>query len=166
MAPRLSQTPVVQGADEERKGDVQIDTLTASRSPQQRNTGVSPDKVSSLAAHAGRAVRKSGKKAVITTGSHQYLVSEGDELEVEKLVSDKKPEFEALLVIDGESINVGTPTVGGAKVTAEVTEVEVKADKVIAIRYKAKKRVDTRRGHRQKLTRIKITKISAATTKK
>lgn len=100
------------------------------------------------------------KKAVITTGGHQYLVSEGDELEVEKLESEKKPEFEALLVIDGEKVSVGMPTVAGVKVSAEVTVAEVKADKVVAIRFKAKKRVHTRRGHRQKLTRIKITKIS------
>lgn len=102
------------------------------------------------------------KKAVILTGGHQYLVSEGDELEVEKLASDKKTEFEALLVIDGENISIGTPAVAGIKVTADVVEAEVKADKVIAIRYKAKKRVNKRRGHRQRLSRIKITKIKAA----
>lgn len=101
------------------------------------------------------------KKAVILTGGHQYLVIEGEVLEVEKLASDNKPEFEALLLIDGENISVGAPNVFGAKVSYEVLEAEVKADKVIAIRYKAKKRVDTRRGHRQKLTRIKITKIAA-----
>ncbi len=105
------------------------------------------------------------KKAVITSGGHQYLVSEGDELEVEKLGGDKKAEFEALLVIDGENINIGTPTVSGVKVTADVLETEVKADKVVAIRYKAKKRVNKRRGHRQKLTRIRIAKIGAQTTK-
>ncbi len=106
------------------------------------------------------------KKAVITTGGHQYLVFEGEELEVEKLTSDKKVEFEALLVIDGENINVGAPVVAGAKVTADIVEAEIKAAKVVAIRYKAKKRVDTRRGHRQKLTRIKIIKIAAAATQK
>lgn len=106
------------------------------------------------------------KKAVITTGGHQYLVKEGEELEVEKLESDKKTEFEALLVIDGKNISIGIPVVAGAKVTADVVEAEIKADKVIAIRYKAKKRVNKRRGHRQKLTRIKITKIAAAATQK
>lgn len=106
------------------------------------------------------------KKAVITTGGHQYLISEGQELEVEKLVSDKKVEFEALLVIDGENISIGTPVVAGVRVTADIVEAEVKADKVVAIRYKAKKRVDTRRGHRQKLTRVKITKIASQTAKK
>lgn len=101
------------------------------------------------------------KKAVILTGGHQYLVSEGEELEVEKLGSDKKAEFEALLVIDGENINVGAPAVAGVKVAADVLEAEVLADKVVAIRYKAKKRVNKRRGHRQKLIRIRITKIGA-----
>ncbi len=100
------------------------------------------------------------KKAVISTGGHQYLVAEGDELEVEKLGSDKKAEFEALLVINGENISIGVPAVAGVKVTVDVIEAEVKADKVIAIRYKAKKRVNKRRGHRQKFTRIRIAKIA------
>lgn len=99
------------------------------------------------------------KKAVISTGGHQYFVTEGDELEVEMLKADKKAEFEALLVIDGEKVSVGTPKVTGAKVTAEIIEAEVKAAKVIAIRYKAKKRVHKRQGHRQKLSKIKITAI-------
>jgi len=102
------------------------------------------------------------KKAVIATGGHQYLVSEGEELEVEKLDSPQKTEFEALLVIDGENISVGKPVVEGVKVGAEIVEEEVKADKVVAIRFKAKKRVHKRRGHRQRLSRIKITKIGAA----
>lgn len=100
------------------------------------------------------------KKAVITTGGHQYLVSEGDVLDVEKLGGDKKLSFEPMLVIDGETVKVGTPNVAGAKVTAEIVEAEVLADKVVAIRYKAKKRVNKVRGHRQKLTRIKIGKIA------
>ncbi len=165
MTPRLSQVPVVQGANEEREGGVQISTSTASRSSQHRNAGVSPDSVDSSAVQQGRAVRKSGKKAVISTGSHQYLVSEGDELEVEKVGDEKKLSFEALLVIDGENISVGAPAVAGVKVSAEVTEAEVKADKVVAIRFKAKKRVNKRRGHRQTLTRIRITKIAGATAK-
>ncbi|MBI2592062.1 50S ribosomal protein L21 [Candidatus Saccharibacteria bacterium] len=100
------------------------------------------------------------KKAVISTGGHQYLISEGEELEVEKLASDKRAEFDALLVIDGEKISVGTPVVDGVKVSADVLEAEVKSDKVMAIRYKAKKRVNKRKGHRQKLTRVRITQIS------
>lgn len=99
------------------------------------------------------------KKAVIATGGKQYIVTEGDELEVELLTPSKDTKFEALLLIDGEKISVGTPVVDGASVTADIVEQIVKADKVTAIRYKAKKRVHKTRGHRQKLTRIKITKI-------
>ena len=101
------------------------------------------------------------KKAVITTGGKQYLVKEGDTLKVELLNSDKKTaEFEALLVIDGEKVTVGTPIVEKAKVTAEITTADVQADKVTSIRYKAKKRVRTVRGHRQHQTVLKITKIA------
>jgi large subunit ribosomal protein L21 len=99
------------------------------------------------------------KKAVIQTGGKQYLVAEGQELEVELLAADKKPIFEPIMVISGSDISVGSPAVSGAQVKADVVEAEVKQDKVTAIRYKAKKRVNKRRGHRQKLSRIKIIKI-------
>lgn len=101
------------------------------------------------------------KKAVIATGGKQYLVAEGETIEVELLHSDdKKVSFEPLLVIDGETITVGTPSVSGIKVVAEIVADEVKADKVTAIRYKAKKRVHKVRGHRQQHTVIKVTKIA------
>lgn len=101
------------------------------------------------------------KKAVIATGGKQYLVTEGETLEVELLHADGKTiSFEPLLVIDGESVSVGTPVVDKAKVTAEVVEEDAKADKVTAIRYKAKKRVHKVHGHRQHHTVIKISKIA------
>jgi large subunit ribosomal protein L21 len=101
------------------------------------------------------------KKAVIQTGGKQYLVAEGDTIKVELLkVADKTAEFEPLLVIDGETVQVGVPTVAKAKVTADVVEADVQADKVTAIRFKAKKRVRTVRGHRQHQTVLKIKKIA------
>ena len=100
------------------------------------------------------------KKAVIATGGKQYLVFEGQELEVEALPAEKTMSFEALLVIDDKKVSIGTPTVAGSSVKADIVEPAVKADKVVAIRYKAKKRVHKRRGHRQTLSRLKITKIS------
>jgi large subunit ribosomal protein L21 len=101
------------------------------------------------------------KKAVIATGGKQYLVTEGETLDVELLhADDKKVSFEPLLVIDGDTVTVGTPSVAKVKVSAEVVADEVKADKVTAIRYKAKKRVHKVRGHRQRHTSIKITKIA------
>jgi large subunit ribosomal protein L21 len=108
-----------------------------------------------------KSTAKSGKRAVIATGGHQYLVYEGEELEVELLdPAQQSTAFEALLVIDGDSVSVGTPTVAGAKVTADILEQSVKGEKVVAIRYKAKKRVRKVRGHRQRHTRIKIKSIS------
>ena len=100
------------------------------------------------------------KKAVIATGGKQYLVSVGEQLEVELVQPGKTVDFDPLLVIDGDKISVGTPLVSGAKVSADIVEQEVKADKVVAIRYKAKKRVSKVRGHRQRHTVIKITKIT------
>lgn len=99
------------------------------------------------------------KKAVIRTGSKQYIVSEGDILTVEKLDTDKKIDFKPLLVIDGEMVTIGTPIVDSVKVNAEVLEADKLADKTTSVRYKAKKRVHTVQGHRQHVTVLKISKI-------
>lgn len=99
------------------------------------------------------------KKAIISTGGHQYVVSEGDILEVELLKAEKSVTFEPLLVIDGEKVSVGTPVVSGAKVTADIVA-QVRGEKVTAIRYKAKKRVKKVHGHKQHLTQIKIKTIA------
>jgi len=88
------------------------------------------------------------------------MVTEGQTLDVELLGGDdKKVTFEPLLVIDGDKVSVGTPAVSGVKVTADVVG-KTKADKVVSIRYKAKKRVHKLHGHRQRLATIKIAKIS------
>ena len=101
------------------------------------------------------------KKAIISTGGKQYLVAEGETLNVELLKSDKdKVSFDALLVIDGDNIAVGAPAVDKVKVNADVVAADVQADKVTSIRYKAKKRVKTVRGHRQHQTTLKISKIA------
>lgn len=100
------------------------------------------------------------KKAVIQTGGKQYLVAEGETIEVELLKADKKVTFEPLLVINDGDVSVGSPAVSGVKVSADVLEQDVQADKVTSIRYKAKKRVHTVRGHRQHRTQLKITSIA------
>jgi large subunit ribosomal protein L21 len=101
------------------------------------------------------------KIAVIQTGGKQYVVSEGDTVRVELLKDGgKNVSFEPLLVIDGDTTTVGTPIVSKVKVTADVVEADVQADKVTSIRYKAKKRVHTVKGHRQHQTVLKITKIA------
>ena len=100
------------------------------------------------------------KKAVIATGGKQYIVSEGDLLDIELIQDEKVTEFDVMLLIDGETIKIGTPLVKNVKVKAEIVNQNVKADKVMAIRYKAKKRVHKVRGHRQQHTQIKILKIA------
>ena len=99
------------------------------------------------------------KKAVILASGHQYLVSEGDVIDVELLKDEKNISFEPLLVIDGEKTIVGTPVISDVKVSAEVLG-EVRGDKVTAIRYKAKKRVRKVHGHKQTYNQIKIGKIA------
>ncbi len=100
------------------------------------------------------------KKAVIATGGKQYLVAEGETLNVELLGDDKSVTFAPLMVIDGTDVKIGTPEVTGVKVTADVAEEQVVGDKVLAIRYKAKKRVRKVRGHRQRSAQITIKKIA------
>ncbi len=100
------------------------------------------------------------KRAVITTGGKQYLVAEGEKLDIELLGSDKQTAtFEALLVLDGDKVQVGTPLVKGVSVATEIIAADTQQDKVTSIRYKAKKRVHTVRGHRQRLTTIHIKSI-------
>ncbi len=100
------------------------------------------------------------KKAVIQTGSKQYLVKEGDVISVERVKEDKKIEFSPLLVIDGDNVSIGTPVVDKIMVSADVVDADKLAEKVVSVRYKAKKRVHTVRGHRQHVSSIKITKIA------
>ena len=101
------------------------------------------------------------KKAIILTGGHQYVVHEGQTLDVELLNTEEKTvTFEPLLVIDGDKTTVGAPTVATATVTADVVTANFKDDKVLSIRYKAKKRVHKIHGHRQQLTTIKIASIA------
>ena len=99
-------------------------------------------------------------KAVVKIGGKQYVVAEKETLLVDLLPEGTEElTLDALLVIDGEKVSVGTPTVKDVKVTAKVTEAEVKGDKVHYIRYKSKKRVHKVNGHRQKYSKIEITSI-------
>ena len=101
------------------------------------------------------------KKAVISSGGKQYLVTEGEIVELE-LIKDAKKQlsFEPLLVIDDDKVSIGTPGLPKNKVESEVIEADKQAVKVTSIRYKAKKRVHKVRGHRQRHTIVKILKIS------
>jgi len=98
--------------------------------------------------------------AVIKTGGKQYRVQEGDVIDVELLndVVGSAVEFDQVLFLnDGNAMTVGTPHVS-CKVSGEILG-EVKGPKVIAYKYKRRKRSCTTVGHRQKYTRVKIVKI-------
>lgn len=99
-------------------------------------------------------------KAVVKIGGKQFIVTEKETLLVDLLQEGTKElTLDALLVIDGEKVTIGTPTVKDVKVTAKVIDDLVKGDKVRVIRYKAKKRVHKENGHRQKYSKIEITSI-------
>jgi len=100
------------------------------------------------------------KKAVIKIGGKQYVAVEKETLRVDLLPEGTKElALPALLVIDGDKTQVGTPTVTKVKVVAKVVEEQVKGDKLRVIRYKSKKRVHKEIGHRQKYSEIEIVSI-------
>jgi large subunit ribosomal protein L21 len=99
-------------------------------------------------------------KAVVKVGGKQYIVTEKETLLVDLLPEGTKElSLDAMLIIDGDKTQVGTPTVKGVKVTAKVQDELVKGEKIRIIRYKSKKRVHKENGHRQKYSRIEITSI-------
>jgi len=102
--------------------------------------------------------------AVIRTGGKQYRVAAGDILEVEKLdgeVGDTITLDDVLLVSTGDDLLIGQPNVADASVAAKITG-QHRGKKIRVFRYRPKKRIRVRRGHRQHLTRLEIASITAA----
>ena len=99
--------------------------------------------------------------AIIATGGKQYKVSEGDIITIEKLgvEAGEKVTFDQVLVVGGDDLKVGDPTVAGATVEASVVE-NGKARKVIVYKYKRKSGYHKKNGHRQAFTQVKIEKIN------
>jgi len=102
--------------------------------------------------------------AVLKTGGKQYKVQSGDTLRVEKLAADagETVQFNDILMLGGDAPVVGAPFVDGAGVQAEVID-QIKGEKVIHFVKRRRKHSSKRtKGHRQKLTLVKITEIMAA----
>lgn len=102
--------------------------------------------------------------AIIETGSKQYRVEKDTVLSVEKIPVEKGGAviFErVLLASNGDKISIGVPTLKGAKVTGQVLD-QYKGDKVIAFKKRRRHGYQRTRGHRQNLTRVKITDIQFA----
>ncbi len=97
--------------------------------------------------------------AIIQTGGKQEKVSVGDVITVERIDKKKDVTFShVLLIADKDKVSVGDPFVKGAKVGAKILE-QTRGRKLIS--FKARRRKSSRRthGHRQALTRVKITEI-------
>ncbi|MDA0379099.1 MAG: 50S ribosomal protein L21 [Bacteroidetes bacterium] len=102
--------------------------------------------------------------AIVEIAGKQYKVSQDDTLYVprQKAQANDKLSFDkVLLVHDGTSVSVGTPTVEGITVDATVLD-QVKADKVLVFKKKRRKRYKVKNGHRQPYTQIKIDAIGKA----
>ncbi len=99
--------------------------------------------------------------AIIKTGGKQYKVSEGDLVRVEKLPNEigDTVEFDEVLLIGGDEVKVGAPTVENAKVSATVED-QAKDKKIVVFKYKPKKMYRKKQGHRQPYTLVKIDSIT------
>ena len=100
--------------------------------------------------------------AVLETGSKQFVVKEGDVINIERLENtDKTIQFnDVLLMSDEKSTQLGKPHVEGAVVVGEVVE-DYRAKKEIVFKFKKKTGYQRTYGHRQNLTKVKIVKITA-----
>ena len=98
--------------------------------------------------------------AVIKTGGKQYRVVVDDALKVEKIAGEPGEiiQFGEVLVVGGDTVTLGTPTVSGASVAAEVVAQE-RGPKVIAFKKRRRKNSRRKRGHRQEFTLIRISEI-------
>ena len=103
------------------------------------------------------------KYAIVESGGKQYKAVEGETIEVDRLpvdAGDKVGLERVLMLVDGEDITVGTPTVDGVQVSTTVTE-HFKGPKIIVFKYIPKERVRVKRGHRQQYTRLMVDSIGA-----
>ena len=101
--------------------------------------------------------------AVILTGGKQYIVEEGTDLKIEKIIGDIGSEFifdKVLLAgeMDGSALKIGKPTLENIKVVGIITAQE-KDKKVRVIKFKRKVRYKRERGHRQQITKVKIIQV-------
>lgn len=99
--------------------------------------------------------------AIIETGGKQIKVEEGQAIYIEKIDAEagETVTFDQVLMVGGDNVKVGSPTVDGATVTAKV-EKQGRAKKIIVFKYKSKKNYKRKQGHRQPYTKVVIEKIN------
>ncbi len=101
--------------------------------------------------------------AVIKSGGKQQRVTPGDNLRMEKIsgaVGDTVTFDQVLLTGDGDSVNLGRPTVENTRVSAVITR-QAKEKKITVFKYKRRKGFRRKRGHRQPFTQVRIQSIDA-----
>ncbi len=98
--------------------------------------------------------------AVIRTGGKQYRVAAGDVLRVATLAGNpgEKVSFGDVLLLGGDSVQVGKPLVAGAAVEAEIVE-HGRDEKLIVFKFRKRKRSRRKAGHRQNFTAVRITGV-------
>jgi large subunit ribosomal protein L21 len=107
------------------------------------------------------------KYAIIEDGGKQYKAVEGATIEVDYFPAEAGEPVDlerVLMVVEDSIVKVGKPLVTDAKVLASVVS-QVKGPKIVVFRYKPKKRIRRKTGHRQKYTRLQIESISLEVTK-
>jgi large subunit ribosomal protein L21 len=101
--------------------------------------------------------------AIIEDGGRQFKVSSGEKILIDRHdCQDKSITFDRVLLVSGEgsAVRVGTPTVAGATVTAEVIG-PTKGPKIDIVKYRRRKGYHKKQGHRQKTLEVRVTAISA-----
>ena len=101
--------------------------------------------------------------AIVEIAGQQFKVEKDIKVYVHRLAAEEgaQVEFENVLLVDNDGkVKIGTPKIGGAKVTAKVLA-HVKADKVIIFKKKRRKTFERKNGHRQSMTQIQIESINA-----
>ncbi|MGD2104046.1 MAG: 50S ribosomal protein L21 [Anaerolineae bacterium] len=99
--------------------------------------------------------------AVMKSGARQYRATAGDTIRVEKLPAEPGEQIEldeVLLIVDDDEVEIGRPTVAGAKVLATVVAQE-KGPKITVFKYRPRKRYKRHAGHRQQYTRLRVDEI-------
>ncbi len=102
--------------------------------------------------------------AIVEMKGQQFKVEEGQKLYVHHIENAKEGqtlEFDHVLLVENGAIAVGTPTVEGAKVVAEVLSPLVKGDKVVVFKKKRRKGYRVKNGHREQFTHLEVKQIIA-----
>ena len=102
--------------------------------------------------------------AIVKTGGKQYKVAPGDRINIEKLDAEVGAEVElpAICIVDGDKVEADPAKAAATKVTAVILE-QFKGEKQLVFKFHKRKRYRRLKGHRQQLTRLKITKVQATT---